>query len=66
MMSVHACIQLISDSLIIFLRIVSGNPSLYPGEDASFICKVNTSTIDNVMFQWTRFLSDGTSDTDNT
>ena len=36
---------------------VSGNLSLYPGEGASFICSINTSTSADVVFHWTRFFN---------
>ena len=35
--------------------------SLYPGEDTSFSCSVNTS--DSTVFHWTRFFMNGTNDT---
>jgi len=34
---------------------------LYPGEDASFVCSINTSATANVMFHWIIFSSEGIS-----
>ena len=42
----------------IIISKVSGNLSLYPGENGSFICEINTSIAD-VMFHWTKFSLDG-------